>query len=254
MRQLAVPKPRLKAIQRVILAELLSAVPLHAAAHGFCRGRSIHTFVAPHVQPPALLRLDLADFFTSLRFPRIAAFFRTAGYPEAVADVLAALCTYDGSLPQGAPTSPALANALSYRLDCRLTGLARSAGLQYTRYADDLAFSGPTLTRTFLPHAAAIVLEEGFAPNYRKTRLMFPAQRQHLTGVTLNEKPNLARPAYDALKAVLTNCLRHGPSTQNHAGHPAFREHLQGRVAHATAVNPGKGARLQAIFDAITWP
>jgi len=114
--------------------------------------------------------------------------------------------------------------------------------------------SGPTLTRTFLPHAAAIVLEEGLTPNYRKTRLMFPAQRQHLTGLTLNEKPNLARPAYDALKAILTNCLRHGAASQNREGHPAFREHLQGRVAHATAVNGSKGARLQALFDAITWP
>jgi RNA-directed DNA polymerase len=254
VRQLAVPKPRLKAIQREILAELLSTVPLHSAAHGFCRGRSIHTFIAPHVQPAALLRLDLADFFPSLRFPRVAAFFRTAGYPEPVADALAALCTHEGSLPQGAPTSPALANALAYRLDCRLAGLARSAGLQYTRYADDLAFSGPTLTRTFLPHAAAIVLEEGFVPNYRKTRLMFPEQRQHLTGLTLNQKPNLARPDYDLLKATLTNCVRHGARTQNRDGHPAFREHLLGRVAHATAVNPSKGARLRAIFDVITWP
>jgi len=144
VRQLAVPKPRLKAIQRTILAEILSAVPVHPAAHGFCAGRSIHTFVAPHVRPPALMRLDLADFFPSLRFSRVAAFFRTAGYPEPVADALAALCTHEGSLPQGAPTSPALANALAYRLDCRLAGLARSAGLQYTRYADDLAFSGPS--------------------------------------------------------------------------------------------------------------
>lgn len=95
-RQLAVPKPRLKGIQGQLLAEVLSStVALRSAAHGFCPARSIHTFVAPHVRSPAVLRFDLANFFPSLRFPRIAAFFRTAGYPDA----LAAPCTHDGPCP-----------------------------------------------------------------------------------------------------------------------------------------------------------
>ncbi len=252
-RRLAVPKRRLKTVQRLVLDKILAAVPVHPAAHGFCRGRSVRTYVEPHRKPKALLRMDLAEFFPSIRFPRVAAFFRTMGYPEAVADALAALCTYEGALPQGAPTSPALANAMAYRLDCRLAGLAASLGLAYTRYADDLAFSAARLHDSMLPHVAAIVMEEGFTPNYRKTRLMRPGERQHLAGLTLNEKPNLARAEYDTLKATLTNCVRLGPASQNREGQPAFRAHLAGRVAHAVSVNPERGKRLRAIFERIIW-
>lgn len=219
LRHLAAPKPRLKAIQCQLLSGILNHLPLHPAAHGFCLGRSVLTFVAPHVAQPAILRLDIAEFFPSIPKPRVAALFRTAGYPEPVADTLAALCSHRGTLPQGAPTSPALANVIAYKLDCRLTGLARSLGLQYTRYADDLALSGPRLPHNLADHVGAILLEEGFTPNYRKTRQMHPSQRQHLTGLTLNQKPNLSRTVYDELKAILTNCLRQGPESQNRHSH-----------------------------------
>ncbi|MCX6604797.1 MAG: reverse transcriptase family protein [Acidobacteria bacterium] len=253
LRLLAAPKPRLKALQRQLLSGILNHLPLHPAAHGFCPGRSVLTFVAPHVAQPTILRLDLADFFPSIAKPRVAALFRTAGYPEPVADSLAALCSHRGTLPQGAPTSPALANAIAYKLDCRLSGLAHALGLQYTRYADDLALSGPKIPTNLADHVAAILLEEGFTPNYRKTRRMQPSQRQHLTGLTLNQKPNLPRPAYDELKAILTNCLRHGPASQNRHAHPAFAQHLQGRILHLATVNPTRAARLQKLYDQVTF-
>src|SRR5262249_23565739 len=146
---------------------ILERVPPHPAAHGFIKSRSIKTFVAPHVGKRVILRMDLRDFFPSFSGARVQAFFRTLGYPEPVADLLGGICTNATPnnvwailrvpvedlhearslyarphLPQGAPTSPLLANACSYRMDCRLEGLAKSAGAEYTRYADDLAFSG----------------------------------------------------------------------------------------------------------------
>ena len=254
LRHLAAPKPCLKAIQRQLLSGILNHLSLHPAAHGFCPGRSVLSFVAPHVAQPAILRLDLADFFPSISKPRVAALFRTADYPEPVADTLAGLCCHRGTLPQGAPTSPALANAIAFKLDCRLSGLANSLHLQYTRYADDLALSGPRLPHNLADHVGAILLDEGFTPNYRKTRRMGPAQRQHLTGLTLNEKPNLPRPAYDELKAILTNCLRHGPESQNRQAHPAFAQHLQGRILHLATVNPTRAARLQKLYNQVTFP
>lgn len=167
IRLIEAPKVRLKQIQREILTGILDPIPTHPAAHGFVPGRSIKTFAAPHVGKNVVLRMDLEDFFPSVSRPRIHAFFRTAGYPEPVADLLGSLCTNvaphtlwrntpansmrlgeisemyaQPHLPQGAPTSPALANHSAYRIDCRLTGLAKSAGAIYTRYADDLAFSG----------------------------------------------------------------------------------------------------------------
>jgi RNA-directed DNA polymerase len=152
IRLIEAPKPTLKELQRRILAEILNKIPAHPASHGFLRGRSIKTYVGTHVGKRVVLKMDLQDFFPGITGARIQTVFRTMGYPESVADLLGGICTNAERgygelyrrlhLPQGAPTSPALANLCAYRVDCRLAGLARSAGAEYTRYADDLAFSG----------------------------------------------------------------------------------------------------------------
>jgi RNA-directed DNA polymerase len=284
IRLIEVPKPRLKEIQRKILAEILERIPPHPAAHGFVTARSIKTFVAPHAGRRVVLRMDLREFFPSLRGGRVQALFRTAGYPERVADLLGGICTNAvprglwkssaisidsiafhearqlyacAHLPQGAPTSPALANLCAYRVDCRLAGLARAAGAAYTRYADDLAFSGDDAfekrVERFAVHVAAILLEEGFEVNHRKTRIMRQGVRQHLAGVVANEHVNVVRADFDRLKATLTNCVLHGPASQNREQHPAFRQHLAGRIAFVEMLNPQKGARLRRIFARVQW-
>jgi len=281
-RILEAPKRRIRDIQRKILHGLLDRVPAHDAAHGFVAGRNCLSYAAEHVGQPVVIRLDLRDFFPSVPAGRVHALLRTLGYPVGVARVLTAICTnrvpddwlrapgqrhrlgwsarrtyQDRHLPQGAPTSPALANLCAYRLDLRLAGLARSLGARYTRYADDLAFSGgETLARVaerFAIKVAAIALEEGFAVNPRKTRVMRPGTRQHLAGVVVNRHPNVSRDQYDALKATLHNCIRYGAATQNLDGHADFRAHLRGRVAHVCALNPQRGAKLQAMFERIDW-
>ncbi len=137
-------------------------------------------------------------------------------------------------LPQGAPTSPSLANLCARRVDCRLTGLAEAAGAVYTRYADDLAFSGgeefEQRVERFSIHAAATLQEEGFAVHHRKTRIMPRSVRQHLAGLVTNRRVNVRRRDFDLLKAVLTNCARLGPENQNREAHEHFRSHLEGRV------------------------
>jgi hypothetical protein len=228
--------------------------------------------------------MDLQDFFPSFRAARIQTFFRTLGYPESVADLLGGICTnatprrvwkdlsvdvelsrvqearllYSRPhLPQGAPTSPAIANLCSYRLDCRLAGLAKCVGAEYTRYADDLAFSGDEALEEriepFSTHVAAILLEEGFTVNYRKTRMMRPGVRQYLAGLVANRHMNVRRSDFDNLKAILTNCVRLGPESQNRDAHPHYQLHLQGRVTFVEMVNPAKGARLRRIFEQVRW-
>ena len=279
-------KPRLKRIQRRLLDEIVARIPAHNKAHGFRPGRSVATFVAPHTGRCVVLKMDLRDFFPSVTAARVLAIFLTAGYPEDVARLLAGLCTNsvpievtrhavqilaDRSpdawrsrrlfaqphLPQGAPSSPALANLCAFRLDDRLDGLARAAGACYTRYADDLVFSGDaTFARgvdRFARHVAAIVLEEGFAIQHRKTRVMRQGVRQQAAGVVLNSHPNASRGEFDQLKAVLHNCARDGPVGQNRAGHRDFRAHLLGRIAHVARLNPHRGERLKAMFDRIAW-
>ncbi len=283
-RLIEAPKARLKAIQRKLLDEILDHIPPHEAAHGFRAGRSIRSYVEPHIGQHVVLKLDLRDFFATVGFAHVLAIFLTAGYPELVAQALTGLCTNavpyriwhdsasplvgperwrgwqlfrDAHLPQGAPTSPALANLCLYRLDCRLAGYAQSAGASYTRYADDLAFSGDQefarSVARFHIHVCALAKEEGFTVNTRKSRVMRQGVRQRVAGVVINEVPNLARNDYDVLKATLHNCVRFGPQDQNRHGHADFRGHLAGRVAYVTTLNPAKGLRLRQIFEQIAW-
>lgn len=282
-RLIEAPKPRLKAIQRQILTAILNPVPPHHAAHGFRRGRSVRSFAAAHVGQAVVIRIDLQDFFPSIRLARIQTLFRCLGYPEDVADALAGLCTntapYDlwrtlsqpltvnqqrqarlynqPHLPQGAPTSPALANLAAYRLDCRLTGLAKASGGHYTRYADDLVFSGDVdfarSARRFHIHACAIAMMEGFAVHHRKTRIMRPGVRQQVAGVVVNRHLNVPRRDYDRLKAILHNCIHHGPASQNRDHLPDFRSHLLGRISFVAALHPSRGQRLQDLFAQIVW-
>jgi hypothetical protein len=288
IRLIEAPKSRLKEIQRRILDEILEKIPAHAAVHGFVKGHSIKTFAAPHTSKRVVLRMDLRDFFPSYMRARIQAMFSTIGYPESVADLLGGLCTtitprdiwtraafgedplhlwesrwqtqavyFQPHLPQGAPTSPALANLCAYRLDCRLAGLAEAAGATYTRYADDLAFSGDEdfakRVLRFSLHVAAIALEEGLKVHHRKTRIMRQGTCQHLAGIVINQHINIRRTDFDRLKAVLTNCVRLGPAGQNRDAHPEFRLHLEGRIGFVEMINPARGKRLRAIFDKIHW-
>lgn len=160
-------------------------------------------------------------------------------------------------LPQGAPTSPGIANAIVWRMDKRLSALARKFGGDYTRYADDLTFSGfeklAKHTRMFIKLVEKIVHTEGLAINRKKTRIMRSGRRQRVTGVVVNRQTNLARRDFDLLKAILHNCITKGPSTQNRSNHPNFREHLRGRVAHALHIGPERGAKLQQLFNQIDW-
>ena len=278
-RLLEIPKQRLKAVQRRILDGILAFVAPHEAAHAFRAGHSTVTCASPHVGQRVVLRIDLRDFFPSIPAGRVQALFRTIGYPEPVARLLAALCTNSTPgdaleeerenpggrqsrfaaphLPQGAPSSPAVANLCTYRLDCRLAGLARKIGLNYTRYADDLVFSGGcdferNLSR-FRIFVCAIVLNEGFSIRRRKTRVMRSGARQEVAGVIVNRRANVSRDEFDRLKALLFNCGRSGPAGQNRAGLENFREHLLGRVAYVAMIHPQRGARLHEMFERIDW-
>ena len=279
-RLIEIPKARLKAVQRQILHQLLDRVPAHPSAHGFRRHHSCLSYVAPHVGKAVVLHMDLRDFFHSVPVPRIGAMFRRLGYPETVAGALQGLCTHAAApallgetyrglpwetrnrlrhkhLPQGAPTSPAVANLCAWRLDCRLQGVAERYGLDYTRYADDLAFSGSADLMRLAPFlqglVGAVAAEEGFAVNHHKTCLNTRAQRQRLAGIVINRRPNPDRREYDRLKATLYNCVRFGPHSQNRAGHPNFRAHLLGRVAHVAWLNPVRAERLETLLDQIPW-
>ena len=285
-RLLEAPKPMLRFFQRRVLHEILDLVPAHPAAHGFRRGRSVETFAAPHAGRDTVIRLDLESFFASVTASRVRGIFRTAGYPSPVADLLAGLTTNRmppaiGSaapppppravvdhrrllshlahphLPQGAPTSPAIANLVAFRLDCRLMGLADAFGATYTRYADDLAFSGGhRLGRhagRFIDRVGAIVVDEGFHVNERKTWVRGAGERQAVAGLVVNAHAQVPRVEYDQLRAVLHDAAVNGPDTANRADHPDFRAHLLGRIGWVSTGNEARAAKLRGLYVGIEW-
>lgn len=284
VRLLEAPRSRMKALQRHLLRELLGNVPPHTAACGFVRGRGYPQFAAAHSGQRVVVRIDLEDFFASVGYGRVRAIFARLGYPDEVAVVLAGLCTLrtpadvlkrfprsmpiadrsaavrrlrERHLPQGAPTSPALSNLAAVPLDLRLSGLARVWGVRYSRYADDLAFSGDERlsagVESLIARVAAIAIDEGFRVRYRKIRVMRSGHRQQLGGLVVNAATNVPRSEYDRLRALLHNAARTGPDAQNRDGHPAFQEHVRGRIAWVAATNASRGARLWEAYRRVRW-
>lgn len=281
-RLIEVPEPHLMALQRRVLRGLLDHVPPHEAAFGFVPGRSVRDHAALHQGQPVLLAFDLSDFFGSIHAGRVHALLATLGCSHEVARALTALLTVAtpepvlrrlhaagqigwapmqrlraAHLPQGAPSSPALANLCAFGFDLRLQGLADTLGARYSRYADDIVISGPARLREQLPRVrrwvASLAAAEGFALNAAKTRCSAQGGQQRVCGIVVNRHPNLARAEFDRLRAVLHRCALNGPAAENRQGLPHWREHLAGRVAWAAQLNPGKAQRLQALLARIDW-
>jgi len=271
-RLIEAPKPRLLALQRHVLDHILSVVPVHDGVHGFVPGRGTHSFARLHAGRAVLVSLDLRAFFSGVTAARIYGLFRGIGYPEPVAHALTALTTTrtpahvlraapdpylaallrQPHLPQGAPTSPALANLCAFRLDRRLSGLAGRFGLTYARYADDLAFSGDLRAGRvdrLVALVAQIAVEEGFRIHPGKTRARRRSQRQSLTGLVVNERPAVPREDYDRLRAILHHAAVHGLGEANRDGHPDFAAHLAGRVAWMSHRHPSRAAKLGRLLD-----
>jgi RNA-directed DNA polymerase len=186
-REISQPRESLRAIQSWVLTEILDRCAPHEAATGFCHGKSIKNNALAHAGHPMILSLDLREFFPSVRASMVEAVFQEVGYTEEVAQGLTRLTTLRGGLPQGAPTSPALSNLVMRGLDAKLSLHARRNRLVYTRYADDITFSGRFRPGNLIWRTRRIVSEFGFTLNESKTRLMLPHERQEITGVVVNK-------------------------------------------------------------------
>jgi retron-type reverse transcriptase len=268
MRAISAPKAALADLQEWVLARILDRLSVEPEAHGFVRERSIVTNATPHVGKAIVINLDLKDFFPTVTFRRVKGLFQKFGYSEQVSTVLGLVCTepprvpveVDGRklyvalgermLPQGACTSPAITNLVCRRLDRRLAGLARKWGFAYTRYADDLTFSGDGRqgVALLLRGVRSALADEGFTEHPKKTRVMRRGRRQEVTGVGVNDKVSVGRAEARQLRAILHNAAKHGMESQNREGHPNFEAHLRGRIAFVSMVDPTRGASLLAAL------
>lgn len=271
LRLISAPKRQLKAAQRWIARNVTEHLPVHAAAHGFVPGRSTVTNASVHAGAAVVVKLDLKDFYPTITQPRVKGLLRKAGYGEQVATVLSMLCTEaprevlelrgrtvhvaigPRSLPQGAPTSPSITNALCLRLDRRMHGLAVKLGFRYSRYADDLTLSwhdpGHDAPLGKLLHRVrGIVASEGFTVHPAKTRIMRAGRRQKVTGLVVNAPAagttgvppaRVPRKLRRLLRAALHN-RAHGK-----AG-PESLDHLQGFAAYVHMTDAAHGRPLLA--------
>lgn len=193
-------------LQRRVLRRVLGKLQAHPTACGFERGRSIVEYAGRHVDSDVVIRLDLEDFFGSTSTENVTAYFRAIGWQTEPAELLTKICIWNGSLPQGAPTSPRLSNLVNRRLDVRLAAAAKASGAAYSRYADDLAFSFDDETDGsiggLMQKVHAIVRDSGYRLNHRKTRIMRRHQRQQLTGLVINAGVNLPRETRRRLRAI----------------------------------------------------
>jgi RNA-directed DNA polymerase len=264
-RTICAPRAELKRVQRKILDELLARLPVHAACQAFVPGRSVVSNAGPHQGAALILKLDLVSFFPTIHYRRVEGFFLSLGYPREVAGMLAGLTTHrpcfaggrvawPGTMPQGAPTSPALANLLCERLDTRLTGLAAKLGARYTRYADDLTFSFAEPPAAGLGRIAwwidQICGHEGFRENAAKRRFLRPSNRQQVTGVVVNQGLHVPREVRRRLRAILHNCRRDGLAAQAR-GRENLAAWLRGWAAYVKMVEPARGARLQEEVEEV---
>ncbi len=265
IRVIEAPKQSLKSVQRQILRGILDKLPSHADAFGFVKGRNCLQAASRHVGEDVVVCFDLRDFFPTIGSGRIFGLFRCLGYPHEVAQYLTALCTtstpprilerlnFDDRslyrkphLPQGSPVSPALANHVSFTLDRRLSALANSLGAHFSRYADDLSFSGDNhVVGSLLRVVPQIVRDEGFAVNRAKTRLMSNTSRQKVTGVVVNERLNIDRKLFDHLKAVIHACEK---PDDTRLLDPDFRAALLGKIDWFETVNPSRGLKLRRLL------
>ena len=272
-RTLAAPHRTLAQAQRWILAQIVSKLPVESPAHGFIARRSILTNAREHASRAIVVNLDLEEFFPSIGFPRVRSVFQRAGYSGAVATILALLCTecprrlmeYDGvkyfvatgprGLPQRRCTSPGLSNQVARRLDRRLGGLAGKLGLIYTRYADDLTFSGDGELEGRVGYLMArvrhIAGDEGFAVNEAKSRVLRPNSAQVVTGLVVNARPGVAHEEVRRLRAILHRARNEGLDRQNREGRPDYVGWLRGKIAFVGMARPEVGAALRGELEAV---
>lgn len=284
-RIISIPSPQLKYLQRWILYNILNKIRSHIACKGFDPETSIKLNAQVHLNSESLLRIDLLRFYDSINEKRVFGVFKNMGYHSNLAVSMAKLVTVkpdrkmfasfkknelalkqkilaqpmEGILPQGAPTSPKIANLISRNLDKRLSAFAEKNGLKYTRYADDLVFSG---SETILAGAKKaiyrIIKEENFFINYGKTKLVKRGGKFLVTGLNVQSTTvKVPKIMKKDIEHHLFNCLKNGAHIhmmKSKIKKRNFKDWLLGNICFVYSIEPETGERYFKYFNKIVWP
>lgn len=249
-RLIAQPSKKLKALQAWILHNILNRLEVSDACKGFTKGSSIVQNVEPHVGAAIVINLDLKDFFPSVPARRVFRIFRLIGYSQSISTILTKICVFQNGLPQGGPCSPKLANLVAWNLDSRIQGYVGKRGITFTRYADDLSFSGlnPNKVCRIIPTVTKIIESEGFMVNERKTRVTGPSRQKKITGLVVNEDSfGIGHKQYRLLRAKI-----HRLSHPEEAHNEDLFLHVKGWLAYLRSVDPNRNKKaLNYVKDLI---
>lgn len=281
-RQIVSPHNGLKQVQYFIAQEILGKVQIHPNATGFVKKKSIYNNAKPHANKEAILNLDLLKFFDTITERRVFGIFADLGYAKNLAVDLAKICTTklpeeyiqgfdkdhlkayrskvpEGSCvtPQGAPSSPFLSNLVLRNLDKRLSALSVKQGNSYTRYADDITFSGKFVDLPRLSLLKKIIDEEGMIINWQKVGIYKRGRRQMVTGLTVSNDVHIPRAFKREVAKHIYGCLNFG--VENHLNFIGFdkslyKEWLLGKIYYIKSIEPIVAKGLMEDFNKIVWP
>ena len=241
LRNISEPLPSLKEIQIWILENILSNVVVSPFAKAYRKKVGIIENLRFHKNQAKVYSLDLRDFFPSIKTHSVEVIFKSLGYSALISNLLAKLCTRDNSLPQGAPTSPNLSNIYFKNTDNIIANYCLESKIKYTRYADDLSFSGDFDEEKLYESVNNSVEAIGLSINPEKTKLMKPNSRQTVTGIVVNEKPQvvfhkrnkLRQDVFCIKKFGLADHIKHRKIKQAN-----YLEHILGQVNFILQINP----------------
>lgn len=264
-REISGPIHSLKWCQHWILHNILERVVsrLSNNVHGFIKNRSIRTNALPHVNSEWIINIDLKNYFDSIPQKMVLNFFLQLGYEDSVAKLLSNVCTkfsratYQRALPQGAPTSPLLANLLTIDLDKDIERLAQGLDMRYTRYADDITLSGMQKTCPItLRDIENIIYQHDFRPNKSKIRIRYKGSRMEVTGLTVGNGVHVPKEYKKQVFRELHFAKKYGPNDHckrigNEKGY--FREWLLGRIMFVRSIDKDAGDKMLTTFNEINW-
>ncbi|MCT4611738.1 MAG: reverse transcriptase family protein [Clostridia bacterium] len=256
-RLIEAPVDGLKLRQRWIKNEIIDKFKISEHAKGYKKHTSIYNNALPHVNKELVVNIDIENFFPTIRYESIYKFFVYVGYNKQVAHLLTKMCTNSKKhLPQGAPTSPSLSNILLLKLDKRLSELAKKANAQYTRYVDDITFSGSKNIKTFVPTIINIIEDEGYEINKKKLRLQYSNQRQVVTGLTVNKKVSVSKKKIKEIENAIYYSKKFGiveHMKKIDCQKSFYKEHLYGIAYFIKMIDKEKGENYLKGLDEVDW-
>lgn len=243
-RTLYVPDSLLKYVQKQILHKVLTQLPVSYCASAYKKGCSLKENAAPHTGKSIVLKLDILDFFGNITYISVYQHaFPGELFPPPVRTLLAHLCCYRDFLPQGAPTSPYISNLVLFPFDRYMERWCKNQNITYTRYCDDLTFSGSFEPEAVIRKVSSFLLRMGFEINPKKMKICPQGQRQIITGIVVNEKTQVPKTYRRNLRQEIYYIEKFGLS--EHLAHihldltlEKYLEHLKGKLRYVLQINP----------------